>query len=241
METGAYALPDLQRAACIPGQVWAEGERWDAADSLEHVFAGIAGTLRSLGPWILPPAFFYFMLESTIFVGLILPGEVVVVFIGALAGQSIIDFGAALAVVTLGSIAGDNLGYFVGMRYGHSLFAIWPWLRLRYERHAREIREHLERWGLLTILAARIAGIAQAFVPFICGSSHMSYGRFLGMDVLAETVWACSLCSAGYMLGRKWGAVSSWLGPIGGGLLGVLLLVAVWGAFSRWRQSRHTP
>lgn len=209
----------------------------------QGLFSEIAGTLRTLGPWVLAPVFLYLVLESSIFLGLILPGEIVVVFIGALAGQRIIDLGAALTVVTLGTIAGDNLGYFVGMRYGDALFAIWPWLRRRYDRHSDEIRGYLERWGLLTILAARVAGIAQAFVPFICGSSRMAYGRFVAMDVLAEAVWAGSLCTLGYMLGQKWQVVSDWLAPIGGGLMGVLLLVAGWYAVSRWRdrESRHTP
>jgi undecaprenyl-diphosphatase len=207
------------------------------------LFLEIAGALKSLGPWVLAPAFVYLMMESSIFLGLILPGEIVVVFIGALAGQGIIDFRAALPVVTMGTIAGDNLGYFVGMRYGDVLFGIWPWLRRRYERHVDEIRNYLERWGLLTILAARIAGIAQAFVPFVCGSSGMSYGRFVAMDVLAEAVWAGSLCTIGYMLGRKWQIVSNWLAPIGGGLMGILLLVAGWYAVSRWRdrESHHSP
>lgn len=207
------------------------------------MFSEIAGTLKTLGPWVLAPAFVYLMMESSIFLGLILPGEIVVVFIGALAGQSIIDFRAAIVVVTMGTIAGDNLGYFVGMRYGDVLFGIWPWLRRRYDRHADEIKNYLERWGLLTILAARIAGIAQAFVPFVCGSSGMSYGRFVAMDVLAEAVWAGSLCTIGYMLGQKWRIVSNWLAPIGGGLLGVLLLVAGWYAVSRWRgrESHHSP
>lgn len=219
-----------------------ESEDLVATDTLGHgLFTEIAATLKGLGPWVLAPVFAYLVLESSIFVGLILPGEIVVIFIGALAGQNLIDFRAALSVVTLGTIAGDNLGYFLGMRYGERLFAVWSWLRRRYERHAEEIKTYLERWGLLTILAARVAGIAQAFLPFVCGTSGMSYSRFVVMDVLAEAVWAGSLCTAGYMLGRRWQIVSAWLAPIGGGVIGVLLLIGGWYAFSHWRESHHSP
>lgn len=205
------------------------------------LFSEIARTLRSLGPWVLAPVFVYLVLESSIFLGLILPGEIVVVFIGALAGQNIIDFRGALAAVIVGSIAGDNLGYFVGMRYGESLFAIWPWLRRSYERHSDEIRGYLERWGVLTILAARVSGMAEAFVPFICGLSGLAYGRFAVMDLLADAVWAGGLCTAGYLLGRQWKVVNAWLAPIGGGLMILLLLAAGWLVLWRWRQSGRSP
>lgn len=195
----------------------------------------IVKVIRDLGPWVLPSAFVYLILESSIFLGLILPGEIVVVFIGALAGQDVINFPATLAVLASGTIAGDNFGFLVGAHYGDFVLANWPWMKLHYERHERQITNYLERWGILTILVGRLAGL-EALVPFICGMSGLRAGEYFVMTLLADTVWAGGLCVAGYLLGREWRTVAEWLEPLGGGLMAVILAAALWLALSHWRR-----
>lgn len=71
--------------------------------------------------------------EAAIFVGFVFPGETAVVLGGVLASQHRLDLPILLAVVVAAAIAGDNVGYQVGRRFGPRLLDLRP-LRSRRAR-----------------------------------------------------------------------------------------------------------
>lgn len=54
------------------------------------------------------------MLESAAFLGLIVPGESLVLVAGFLAAQGLLDLDLLIAVVALGAAVGDSIGYEMG-------------------------------------------------------------------------------------------------------------------------------
>ena len=72
--------------------------------------------------------------ETAMFLGFLIPGELVVILGGALAAGSRVPLAGILAAGILGPIAGDSIGYFVGRRYGRRFFRRHParrWARAR--------------------------------------------------------------------------------------------------------------
>jgi len=61
-------------------------------------------------------------LEAVALIGFFFPGEVAVLLGGVLAFQGKVSLSGALAASIGGAIIGDSLGYFVGAKFGHSLF-----------------------------------------------------------------------------------------------------------------------
>ena len=61
-------------------------------------------------------------LETAIFLGVILPGELTVVTGGALASRGTVPLFGVIAAGILGPIVGDSIGYFVGRHYGRRYF-----------------------------------------------------------------------------------------------------------------------
>jgi membrane protein DedA with SNARE-associated domain len=76
--------------------------------AIEHMRVG--------GYWI---GFFAAFLETTIGIGLILPGSTIILFLGALSARGHLDVGDLIWFAVLGAIIGDNLNYSLGKRYGN--------------------------------------------------------------------------------------------------------------------------
>src|SRR5919109_1208584 len=83
--------------------------------------------VSGLGSWGYLVLFLGVTAECAAFLGVLVPGETLVVFGGVLAASGSLDLRVLLGVVCLGAILGDSLGYALGRRLGR------PWL-LRYGR-----------------------------------------------------------------------------------------------------------
>ena len=72
-------------------------------------------SLLSLSGWAALALLFTLpALEAPAFLGLVLPGELVLVLGGVLAHRGRVPLGAALAVGIAGALAGDSAGYWIG-------------------------------------------------------------------------------------------------------------------------------
>src|SRR5688572_682906 len=82
----------------------------------------VVHALTGLPPWLvlvfvaLLPA-----LEASAFVGLLIPGETAVLAGGVAAHAGLVPLWAVALVAALGAVAGDQVGYLVGRRYGPRL------------------------------------------------------------------------------------------------------------------------
>lgn len=64
--------------------------------------------------------------ESLIVIGLIVPGAVLMILIGALIAMDALNFWNAVIFAILGAIAGDSLSYWLGRRYQQKIQNLWP-------------------------------------------------------------------------------------------------------------------
>jgi hypothetical protein len=79
------------------------------------VISGLAAHQR-LGHWGYLVIFLGAMLESAAFLGLLIPGESLVLVAGFLAAQRVLDLDALIWVVAHGATLGDSIGYELGRR-----------------------------------------------------------------------------------------------------------------------------
>src|ERR1700737_2865082 len=71
-----------------------------------------------LGHWGYLAIFLGAMLESAAFLGLLVPGEALVLVAGFFAAQGLLDIGDLILLVAIGAIIGDSIGYEMGFRTG---------------------------------------------------------------------------------------------------------------------------
>ena len=165
-----------------------------------------------------------------------LPGDSLLFVVGALAGADTLHLPLAIGLLSIAAIAGDQLNYRIGSRLGPRVFR-WEQSRVFNKRAFDRAHEFYQRYGGVTIIAARFMPFIRTFAPFVAGVAAMDRTRFTTYNVFGGLLWVVSLTVAGYAFGNiAW--VQDNLGKIIWALVLVPGLIAVLGA---WKAGRGTP
>lgn len=187
-----------------------------------------------LGQWGYLVIFLGSMLESAAFLGLIIPGESLVLVAGFFAAQGLLDLEVLVVIVAVGAALGDSIGYEMGRRMGRpALVHYGGRFGLNNER-VDKADAFFVRHGSKAVFLGRFVGFARAVVPFLAGSSRMPYRQFLPFNAAGAVLWASAVTLLGYFLGASWQTAERWIGrssAILGGLL-VFALLLFW--LGRW-------
>jgi membrane protein DedA with SNARE-associated domain len=152
------------------------------------------------------------VLEASAFVGIFVPGDTVVVLSGLLASRGLLKFPLVVVIAAAGAVIGDNIGYFIGRRYGLPfLIKYGRRLHLR-ERHLRRANEFFRKHGGKSVVLGRFATYIRAFIPVVAGISGMNYRVFLFYNFAGGVLWAAAIASFGYFFGHSWDQISRILG-----------------------------
>lgn len=158
---------------------------------------------NTLGAWtyLLVGAFAF--AETGAFVGLVIPGETVMLLGGAVAGQGAIDIYLLIAVAWFAAWLGDTTSFFIGRRLGREfVLEHGPRFGIGHERFER-VEDYFSRHGGKTIFIGRFVSLVRAFAPFIAGSSGMRYRAFVPYSILGTGLWASAHILVGYFFSRS--------------------------------------
>lgn len=187
-----------------------------------------------LGHWSYLILFAAAALECAAFMGLLVPGESLVLASGFFAHRGLLHMDALLAAVAAGAITGDNIGFLLGARLGRGwLLRYGPRVGLQRPR-LRQAEEFFARHGPKAVFIGRFIGFARALVPFLAGSSGMSYRKFLLYDAVGAALWTVTFVVLGYVLGASWQMAERWIGRTGL-ILGVAVAL-IGGVAWVWRR-----
>lgn len=139
--------------------------------------------------------------ETGLLVGFFLPGDSLLVTAGLLASQGLFNVYSLGLILTVSSILGNSVGYFVGKLTGPRLFTREDSL-LFNKRHLFRAHEFYQRHGGKTIILARFMPIVRTFVPVVAGMAQMEYRRYTIYNVIGGLGWIWSMLFIGYFLGR---------------------------------------
>jgi membrane protein DedA with SNARE-associated domain/membrane-associated phospholipid phosphatase len=158
---------------------------------------------NTLGAWtyLLVGAFAF--AETGAFVGLVVPGETVMLLGGAVAGQGAIDIYLLIAIAWFSAWLGDTTSFFLGRRLGREfVLKHGPRFGIGHERFEK-VEDYFGRHGGKTIFIGRWISLVRAFAPFIAGSSGMGYRAFVPYSILGTGLWASLHILVGYFFSRS--------------------------------------
>ncbi len=181
---------------------------------------------NTLGAWTYLLVGVFAFAETGAFVGLVVPGETVMLLGGAVAGQGAIDIYLLIAIAWFSAWAGDTTSFFIGRRLGRE-FVInnGPRVGISHERFER-VEDYFSRHGGKTIFIGRFISLVRAFAPFIAGSSGMRYRAFVPYSVLGTGLWASAHILVGYFFSRSIETAAKYAGK-GAFLLATLIVIVV--------------
>jgi membrane-associated protein len=140
--------------------------------------------------------------ESGMFIGFFFPGDTLLLSAGVFAGQGKLSLAAIFIVVSLAAIAGDNVGYHIGKRYGRQLFRKPDGLVFR-QAYVQQAEAFYEKYGSKTMLIAHFVPVVRTFAPAVAGVARMNYKQFFIFDAIGDTAWAVIVTLIGYWFGTK--------------------------------------
>jgi membrane-associated protein len=141
--------------------------------------------------------------ESGLLIGFFLPGDSLLFVAGFIASTPNSPFN--IVVLTIGcwiaAVAGDNVGYSTGYRFGRKLFRreeSWFF----HKKNLVKAQNFYAKHGKKTIILARFLPIVRTFAPIVAGIGSMNYRVFFVYNIVGGTLWAVGLTLLGYFLGQ---------------------------------------
>ena len=170
--------------------------------SLEH--------FHLAGYWV---AFFAALLETTVGIGLFLPGSTIILFLGALSAHGYLDTGDLILFAVLGAILGDNINYYLGKKYGTRWIEKGFWfLKIT---HIEKTRNFMDAHGAKSVFLGRFVPSIKEIVPFIAGSVKMNRRTFMFWNILGAVGWGFEWVLAGYIFAQSLNLAELWLSRAG--------------------------
>ncbi|RWZ51866.1 DedA family protein [Labedella phragmitis] len=181
------------------------------------------------------------LLETSILVGLVVPGDTVVI-VAATGVGSPVEYWALVAAVIVGSLSGESIGFALGRFFGP---------RIRASRLGRRIGEsnwvraetYLARRGGIAVFVSRFLPVLHSLIPLTVGMSPMSYRRFISWTAPACVIWAFAYVSVGSAAAGGYRELADQLHYAGylfvGVIVGFLLIVLVVKKLLGRAEARH--
>jgi membrane protein DedA with SNARE-associated domain len=130
-----------------------------------------------------------------------IPGELLLLTLGGLAGQGHLNPASGVAAAAAGVLVADALTYWIGRVHGQRVFA-----KVRFA----------ERWtpGVTTLIFGRFVIGARMMVAPMAGARRLPFGRFVLWDGIGAMLWAAAFVAVGYAAGANLGAVKDYWGSL---------------------------
>jgi membrane-associated protein len=135
------------------------------------------------------------MLETSVLVGLIVPGDTVVL-VASTGVTTILQFIAMVIAVIVGALIGESIGFAIGRYFGPRLRYGRLGRRLGPDKIARADR-FVDRRGGIAVFISRFLPVFHSVVPMTAGMSKMPYRTFMAWTAPACALWAFIYVSLG--------------------------------------------
>ncbi|GAB3616985.1 DedA family protein [Okibacterium endophyticum] len=181
------------------------------------------------------------MLETSVLIGLVVPGDTVVI-VAATGVDGPFQFVALVVTVLLGALIGESIGFALGRFFGP---------RIRASGLGRRIGEHnwvraenyLAKRGGIAVFISRFLPVLHSLIPLTVGMSAMRYRTFIAWTAPACLLWSSAYVSVASAAAGTYRELADSLHFAGYVFVGILaaFLVAAWvvKTLLHRRESRH--
>jgi membrane-associated protein len=170
-------------------------------DFILHVDKHLEVFVQSYGAWVYALLFLIIFVETGVVVMPFLPGDSLLFVVGAMCGVGLMSYPLAVGLLLAAAILGNQSNYTIGRYFGPKVFA-WEDSRWFNKKAFNQAHAFYEKYGGITIVAARFMPFLRTFAPFVAGVAQMTRSRFTFFDVLGGTLWVVGVITVGYFFGN---------------------------------------
>lgn len=172
------------------------------------------------GFWVFVMSF----VESLAFVGILVPGIIILFGIGAMISLGAMDMLPIWLWGSLGALAGDIVSYALGRRYRSHLAEMWPFSH--FPRMLERGRDYFRVHGPKSVVIGRFIGPLRPVIPVTAGMLGLAPKRFLMVDIPACIAWTPAYLIPGMLFGASLEVASEYAGRMS--LVLIIAVVVLW-------------
>ena len=170
-------------------------------DFILHVDVHLANFVQAYGPWVYALLFVIIFVETGVVVMPFLPGDSLLFVVGALCGAGLMSLPLSIGLLIAAAILGNQSNYAIGRHFGPKVFQ-WEDSRFFNKKAFEQAHAFYEKYGGITIIAARFMPFLRTFAPFVAGVAQMTRSKFTFFDVTGGVLWVGGVTLAGYLFGN---------------------------------------
>ncbi|MGB4713203.1 MAG: DedA family protein [Pontimonas sp.] len=135
------------------------------------------------------------LLETSILVGLVVPGDTIVL-VSSTGVTTLAAYLFTVLAVVLGALAGESIGFSLGRLSGPRLRSSWLGRQVGEKRWAKADR-FVQRRGGIAVFISRFLPVFHSVIPLTAGTTAMRYRSFMIWTIPACIIWAFLYVSIG--------------------------------------------
>jgi len=170
-------------------------------DFILHVDVHLEAFVRDHGLWVYALLFLVIFVETGLVVMPFLPGDSLLFVVGAMCGLGLMSYPLSVGLLLAAAVLGNQSNYTIGRYFGPRVFK-WEDSRLFNKAAFDRAHDFYERYGGITIVAARFMPFLRTFAPFVAGVAKMTRSRFTLFDVSGGALWVGGIITVGYFFGN---------------------------------------
>ena len=170
-------------------------------DFILHVDKYLEIFVKNNGTWVYVLLFAIIFVETGLVVMPFLPGDSLLFVVGAMCGIGLMSLPLSIGLLWLAAVLGNQTNYTIGHYFGPKVFK-WEDSKFFNRKAFNQAHEFYEKYGGITIVAARFMPFVRTFAPFVAGVANMSRRKFTLYDITGGLLWVGSLTLLGYFFGN---------------------------------------
>ena len=203
-----------------------------------HIDTYLEAFVRNYGAWVYALLFLIIFVETGVVVMPFLPGDSLLFVVGAMCGLGLMSLPLTIGLLIAAAVLGNQTNYALGRHFGPKVFQ-WENSRFFNKRAFDQAHAFYEKYGGITIVAARFMPFLRTFAPFVAGVAQMTRSKFSFYDVTGAILWVGGIVTAGYLFGGiPW--VKAHLDKIIWAMILIPGLLVLFGAWKARRKSMAT-
>lgn len=176
--------------------------------------------------------------ETGLLVGILFPGDTLLIAAGVFAAAGKLPLGWLLVVVVLAAIVGYEVGYRIGERLGPKMFKRQEGVLFRHE-YMDKTAEFFAKYGKVTLLFARFIANVRTFVSLLAGAGKMDKRTFFIYNVIGAILWGVGVTMLGYAIGSAVPNIDKVIVPLLIVVLFVMYSIIMWQILKDSHRREH--
>lgn len=148
---------------------------------------------------------------SAVFIGMALesanipiPSELIFGFAGYLVFLGTLNFKLVVIAGVVGGLIGSIVSYLAGYYGGPEFVIKYGRYVFLSEKHVATAQKWFDRYGLITVLLARLLPVVRTFISLPAGFARVNFVKFVIYTIVGSVPWTIALVYIGMLLGENW-------------------------------------